>query len=136
VKVVIDTNVFVSSFFGGNPKAVIDLWKNGQLTLCLTNPIIREYIDVLHRAGIGDEGGVNEILFLFRKGYCCAFTATTPRLRVVSDPDDDMFVEAAVALQAEVIVSGDAALSSMGEYAGIPILKPRAFLDFFSRISG
>ena len=27
IKVVIDTNVFVSSFFGGNPRKVIDLWK-------------------------------------------------------------------------------------------------------------
>ena len=24
-----DTNVFVSSFFGGNPRKVVDLWKSG-----------------------------------------------------------------------------------------------------------
>ena len=49
IKVVIDTNVFVSSFFGGNPRKVIDLWKSGQIVLCLSKDIVGEYIDVLQR---------------------------------------------------------------------------------------
>ena len=53
MKVVVDTNVFVSSFFGGVPKQVIDLWKAGELTLCLSNPIVQEYAAVLERLGIG-----------------------------------------------------------------------------------
>jgi predicted nucleic acid-binding protein len=43
----IDTNVFVSSFFGGNPKKIIDLWKNEEIVLCLSKDILDEYIDVL-----------------------------------------------------------------------------------------
>jgi predicted nucleic acid-binding protein len=39
MKVVIETNIFVSSFFGGKPKKVIDLWKKGNLTLCLSGEI-------------------------------------------------------------------------------------------------
>ncbi|MFH1025416.1 MAG: PIN domain-containing protein, partial [Nitrospirota bacterium] len=35
MRVVIDTNVFVSSLFGGNPRKVIDLWKEEKITLCL-----------------------------------------------------------------------------------------------------
>lgn len=49
---VVDTNVFVSSFFGGNPRKVIDLWKTGELTLCLSTPIVDEYVAVLRRLGL------------------------------------------------------------------------------------
>lgn len=52
---VVDTNVFVSSFFGGNPRKVIDLWKTGELTLCLSTPIVDEYVAVLRRLGLEGE---------------------------------------------------------------------------------
>ncbi|MEW6201083.1 MAG: putative toxin-antitoxin system toxin component, PIN family, partial [bacterium] len=42
MKVVIDTNVFVSSFFGGNPRRIIDLWSKGKITLCLSKDILDE----------------------------------------------------------------------------------------------
>ena len=52
IKVVIDTNVFISSFFGGNPKKVIDLWKKGEIKLCLSREIVDEYVEVLKRLGL------------------------------------------------------------------------------------
>jgi len=68
-RVVIDTNVFISSFFGGNPKKVIDLWKNGKIALCLSRNIVDEYIEVLKRMGLKDENELEELLGLFAKGY-------------------------------------------------------------------
>jgi predicted nucleic acid-binding protein len=47
---------------------------------------------------------------------------------VKDDPDDDKFVECAVGLKAEVIVTGDKALKAMSEYMGIKILTPQQFL--------
>ena len=44
IRVVVDTNIFVSSFFGGNPRKIIDLWKTGEVALCLSRPIVDEYI--------------------------------------------------------------------------------------------
>ncbi len=55
MKVVIDTNIFVSSFFGGNPRKIIDLWKKGNISLCLSKDILDEYVDVLQRVGLKDE---------------------------------------------------------------------------------
>ena len=61
------------------------------------------------------------------------FTRKTPRLKVVKkDPDDDKFIECAVALKATLIVSGDKALLTLGEYRGIPILSPADFLIQFA----
>ncbi|MCD6397423.1 MAG: PIN domain-containing protein, partial [Spirochaetaceae bacterium] len=52
LKVVIDTNIFVSSFFGGVPREIINYWKVGKITLCLSQSIIEEYLEVLNRLGL------------------------------------------------------------------------------------
>jgi putative PIN family toxin of toxin-antitoxin system len=132
MKVVIDTNIFVSSFFGGNPLRIIDLWKKGEITLCLSKDILDEYIRVLQRIGLKDENELEELLSLFSKGFNVLFTTKTPKIRVVKDdPDDDKFIECAVALKADVIITGDRAIRAMGEYMGIKILTPQQFLKTY-----
>jgi len=130
IKVVVDTNVFVSSFFGGNPQKIVDLWKSGQLTLCLSRPIINEYIEVLQRFGLKNERELSELLSLFAHGFHVLFSAKTPELHLVEeDPDDDKFIECAVALKADFIISGDKALIAIQDYMGIRIFSPKEFLD-------
>jgi uncharacterized protein len=132
MKVVIDTNIFVSSFFGGNPRRIIDLWKTEKITLCLSKEILDEYIEVLQKIGLQDEDELGELLSLFKRGFNMLFTTKTPKVKVVkNDPDDDKFIECAVALKAEVIVTGDKAIEAVGEYMGIKILTPQRFLKSF-----
>ena len=132
MKVVIDTNVFVSSFFGGNPRKIIDLWKKGKISLCVSKNILDEYIEVLQRIGLGDGREVEELLSLFAKGFNILFTTKTPKTKAVrDDPDDDKFIECAVGLKAEVIITGDKALKAMNEYMGIKILTPQQFLKTY-----
>ena len=132
MKVVIDTNVFVSSFFGGNPRKIIDLWKKGGIILCLSKDVLDEYIDVLQRVGLKHENEIEELLSLFAKGFNILFTTKTPKIRAVKDdPDDDKFIECAVALKAEVIITGDKASKRMGEYMGMKILTPQQFLKTY-----
>jgi putative PIN family toxin of toxin-antitoxin system len=127
--VVLDTNVFVSSFFGGNPRRIIDLWKTGRLTIGLSPAIIEEYIEVLGRLGLAVEPELKEILDLLARGAGILFTADPPELRVVrDDPDDDKFIACAAALKAEVIVTGDKALRAVKSFGGIRILTPAEFL--------
>lgn len=129
MKIVLDTNVFVSSFYGGNPRRIIDLWKTGEISLCLTPPIIEEYIEVLRRLGLSGEPELEELLALFARGIHVLFTSKTPRLKIVrADPADDKFIECAVALMAECIVTGDKALRAVKNYMGIRILTPSEFL--------
>jgi len=130
IKVVVDTNVFVSSFFGGNPRKIVDLWKSGQLTLCLSRPIINEYVEVLQRFGLKNERELSELLHLFAHGFHVLFSAKTPELHLVEeDADDDKFIECAVALKADFIISGDKALIAIQDYMGIRIFSPKEFLD-------
>jgi putative PIN family toxin of toxin-antitoxin system len=135
IKVVLDTNVFVSSFFGGNPRKIVDLWKTGQVTLCLSRSIIDEYVEVLQRLGLQNERELDELLTLFARGLHLVFAAKTPELFVVKDdPDDNKFIECAVALKAKFVISGDKALTSIQNYMGIKIVNPKEFLGIHKRL--
>ena len=132
LKVVIDTNVFVSSFLGGNPRKIIDMWKEGKITLCLSSNIFDEYIDVMNRVGLANEAELTELLSLFSKGLNIQFTTKTPKIKVVnSDPDDDKFIECAMALGAEYIITGDKAILSLNQYMGTKILSPYEFIKHY-----
>ncbi|MFO7559203.1 MAG: putative toxin-antitoxin system toxin component, PIN family [Desulfobacterales bacterium] len=134
IRVVVDTNIFISSFFGGNPRKIIDLWKSGQIVICLSRPIIDEYVDVLRRMGLQNERELEELLSLFAHGFNVLFTAKTPNLSVVEkDPDDDKFIECAVALNSKFIISGDKSLQEIKDYMGIKIQSPKQFFDDYSK---
>ena len=128
MRVVIDTNVLVSSFFGGLPRDVVARWKHGELTLCVSRPLLDEYVEVLRRLGARDDL-VRELLELWASGYHVAFTANPRPLRVVdSDPTDNMLFDCAVALKADAIITGDKAVRRIGAYMGIEVLTPAEFL--------
>ena len=129
MRIVLDTNVFISSFFGGNPRSIIDMWKNGRLTLCLSQKIIDEYVEVLARLGLSDSPELVELLKLFATGFHIVFTTRTPEIHVVTDPDDDKFIACALALKAGYVVTGDKALVDVQQYQGIKIVTPREFLE-------
>jgi len=132
MKIVLDTNVFVSSFFGGNPRKIVDLWKTGAITLCLSGPIVEEYTEVLQRLGLTSEKELKELLSLFARGKHVLYAGKTPDLQIVEkDPDDDKFIECAVALKANAVVTGDKAVADIKNYMGIQIVNPRKFLELF-----
>ena len=134
-RVVVDKNVFISSFFGGNPRKIIDLWKSGQIILCLSGPIVNEYVEVLRHMGLKDERELEELLSLFAHGFHVLFTAKTPNLKIVEkDPDDNKFIECAVALNSKFIISGDKTLQEIKDYMGIKLQSPKQFLGDFSKL--
>jgi putative PIN family toxin of toxin-antitoxin system len=133
-RVVIDTNVFISSFFGGIPKDIINLWKNSKVTLCLSQEIVEEYIEVLNRLGLKDKKEIRKLTKLFAEGYNSLFSAKTPKIEiVVDDPDDNKFIECAVALDSKIIISGDKHLKEIKKYIDIEIVSPREFVDRYNR---
>jgi putative PIN family toxin of toxin-antitoxin system len=130
VKVVIDTNVFVSSVFGGRPRQVVALWFDGRVTLCLSEPIVKEYQRVLREIGAVSEREERVLMEAFASGEGVLYVNDPPRIEgVSSDPDDDKFLECALELGAESIVSGDSDLLELKSYMGMPILTPRTFLE-------
>jgi putative PIN family toxin of toxin-antitoxin system len=132
MRVVVDTNVFVSSFLnpGGTPRKVIDLWKRGDVILCLTQGTIEEYVLVLGRLGLEGEPELAELLELFKKKANILFTAPAGVLKVLeADPDDDKFIECALHAKAGFVISGDRHLLDVGKYEGVRIVTPAEFFQ-------
>jgi len=61
------------------------------------------------------------------------FVVPEEKIQIVkADPNDDKFIEAAVAGGAEYIISGDNHLLGLGSYRGISIITGREFLDLLT----
>jgi len=129
MKVVIDTNVFVSSFFGGNPRRTVDYWFSGRLILCVSRAILKEYFDVLGRFQFDREDLVIRLITSFEKGLNILFVDTPKDQNwIKDDPEDNKFIACAISLHAEYIVSGDPHLKRVGEVEGVKIVSPREML--------
>jgi len=101
--------------------------------LCLTQEIIEEYLEVLNLLGLKDENEIRKLTKLFTVGYNSIFSAKTPTVYIVEeDPDDNKFIECAVALDCNIIVSGDNYLKNIKKYIDIEILSPKKFIDVYS----
>ena len=50
-------------------------------------------------------------------------------ISVCADPDDDKFIECAIASNCKIIISGDKHLLNVSGLQGIMVLKPRDFVD-------
>jgi len=56
-------------------------------------------------------------------------------MQVARDPDDDALIAVAIAARADLVVSGDEDLLTLGSYAGIAIVDPTSALDLVRRQS-
>ena len=132
MKVVLDTNVFVSGvFFGGTPGRVLEAWRDGTTEVVLSREILEEYVRVGEELagrfpGI-DLGPAFELLAV------SATLVVSTRLPepVSRDPDDDKFLACALAAGADCVVSGDRDLLDVSPYEGVVVLSPRDFVDRF-----
>ena len=132
MRIVLNTNVFVSGvFFSGPPYQILKAWRNGKVQLVISQEILEEYQRVgetlaYQFPGV-DLGPILELVTVK------AELTQAPRLPepVCDDPDDDKFLACALASNSEVIISGDKHLLKVSGYCGINILRPRKFLDDF-----
>ncbi|MFB3880056.1 MAG: putative toxin-antitoxin system toxin component, PIN family [Armatimonadota bacterium] len=127
-RVVLDTNILISHLFGGRPREVVTLWSTGQVTLCVSPDILEEYREVLGRFEETSAEAQQLAAALAARANVLLVSPGERFEAVEADPDDNMFLDCAVAAQADVIVSGDQHLLELGEFRGIPIVGPAEFL--------
>ena len=136
MRVVVDTNVVVSRYLvpQGKPARILSHWEEGDFDLLVSEPILDECRRVLRYDRLRARHGMNDAAIeQVIVGLRTFATMVVPRqaIRAVdSDPDDDKFLECAVAGGAEFVVSGDRHLLDLGSYQGIQILPPAAFLAY------
>lgn len=130
MRVIIDTNVFVSGvFFRGPPHRILQAWRDGSLNLTVSPEIVSEY----ERVGRKLEERYGGLAFqpVMALVLCHATLVEAPPLAepACADPDDDKFIACALASECALIISGDRHLLDVDGYAGIKTLRPRDFVD-------
>ena len=130
LKVVMDTNVFVSGvFFSGPPYQILKAWQLGQFELIVTSEILEEY----QRVGVilAEEHPSIDLkpMLTFLIEHAKVYRSAKLKEPVCEDPDDDKFIACALASGSRVIISGDKHLLKVSGYQGIEVLKPRQFID-------
>ena len=134
LKVVIDTNQFVSSLISkqGKSARLVDLWRQQHFILVTSPEIIAEIKKVLEYPHITQKYKLNKadiqsLLILIE--HEAVIVPNSPVVNVIKDdPDDNKFLACALAAQAEYIVSGDQHLLSLGRYGSILIVTVKDFL--------
>jgi len=135
VLAVVDTSVLVSGvFWRREPHQVLRAWKAGLLTPVVSKEICDEYERVLE--DVKREEGFAADLSPWLEGLKVAAVWVTPLpldRRVCRDPNDDKFIEAALAAGAQTLIARDPDLTVLQKPFGIEILTPRAWLSRLSR---
>ena len=135
LKVVVDTNVFISSFWGGKPREIIDLWSSGEIILCLSDDILKEYLEVMIRLKLSVVK-IDKFISLFREKHFIEAINPTHHFEIIKDdPDDNMFLDCAVAIEADFIISGDKHLLNLKSFKDIKIVSPADFVVLYDQIN-
>jgi len=130
MRTILDTNVFISGiFFAGPPSKILKAWENQNLRIVLSRQILDEYQRVA--VALSAKFPKVDILPIIELVTIHGQFVDTQvfDISVCEDPDDDKFLECAVAGKCKTIISGDKHLLKLTGYEGIAVLSPRSFVD-------
>ena len=128
MKIVLDTNVFISGiFWRGASNEVITNWMEGKFTLTTSLGAVSEIIKVLRDFKIKlSDDMIKEWVDLIIKNSI--IVEPKEKIEAVKDdPKDNIFIETAVAGNVEYIVSQDNHLLKLKKFRGIKIITPEEF---------
>lgn len=128
LKVVLDTNVLISSIiFGGKPKQVVKLVLEKQIQGVTSKVLLAELSEVLTKKFHFDQAKIN----LLEKKIKKAFILTQPSetINILKDEPDNRVLEAAAESDCDYIVTGDTELLTLGNFNGIEIVTTAKFLE-------
>ena len=126
---VLDTNVLVSALLrpDGPPGRVLDLFLSKRCGIAYDDRILREYREVLPRPKFGFTPSLVEALLevIDAEGLGVAAPPVPVEL---PDPDDQAFLEVAVAIRADALVTGNLRHYPVAARRLVPVTDPAAFL--------
>ena len=128
MKVFFDTNVLLAAF--ATRGLCADLFAHVLLEheLLVGEAVIRELRSKLRIKLKLPKNTIDEIEVLLRDQVVVSTPAEHLSLNI-SDPDDEWIVAEALAGNADVLVTGDAALHKLGKRAPMPIVSPRGLWE-------
>jgi putative PIN family toxin of toxin-antitoxin system len=132
MRAVLDTNVLISSVIStGVPHEIVVKGFSSEYQIVVSVATLTEFRDTLLKYPEKfqmDEEDIQKEVETIR--YFAEFVDPDEEITAVDDdPDEDKFLEAAVAGNVDYIVSGDRHLLDLDSFQGIDIVEPRAFYE-------
>jgi putative PIN family toxin of toxin-antitoxin system len=129
MKLVLDTNVLVSGLLNpfGAPGQIVRLVAGGGLRIAHDARILSEYREVLAREKFGFAPDRVEAMLdlIVADGET---VAAAPLHGELPDPDDEMFLEVALAARADALVTGNLRHFPPARRAGVRIVSPQELI--------
>ena len=134
MKIVVDTNVLVSGLLTsfGPSGEIVRMVFSGELLLYIDARILSEYQGVLHRPKFNFSKDHIGILIDFIKQYG-QFISSSPLKNRLPDPDDEPFLEVAIAGKVRSLVTGNTVHYPSPLREGIDIFSPSEFIEFYRK---
>jgi uncharacterized protein len=130
LRVVVDTNVVISSFLKPNsrPSRILRLILQGDLEIIINEQILAEYSEVSSRPIFQlDRNKVQIVL-----EYISTSAIRAPSLPVrpsLPDPGDEPFLEAALSTKADFLITGNKKHYPARSCEDVPVVTPAEFLQ-------
>lgn len=132
MKIVLDTNIFISGmFWEGDSYKILDLWRKHNFELITSIEIIEELNRTFNNFKIKlEKQQMDNLNDMILKNSILVIP--TEKINIVKDdPDDNKFIEAAIKGNAQYIITQDNHLLKIKYYGEIKIITPREFLILF-----
>jgi putative PIN family toxin of toxin-antitoxin system len=132
MNLVLDANVFVSAYiWHGIPEVILIRIAKKMDTLFFTDAIINEIEGIIGMPKLKrSKEQIDYILANIKKRGKKIVTSPQHRVTgVCRDPDDEKYLECAIAAGADYIITGDKDLLVLKEYGGVKIVNARSYLD-------
>ncbi len=130
MKIVIDANIIISSFFwGGNPRLVLERVISGMDELFITKEIIDEIESVIVRPKFHAD---KEKITYFINSIEEIGNKIVPKKHIKNgsrDKKDNKYLECGITADVDYIISGDIHLLELKEYDNIKIATAKDYLD-------
>ncbi len=136
MKVVVDTNVLISALINpyGKPAHILKLIIMGKLDMALDERILGEYKEVALRPKFNLPSKEVHLILDFLRTNAIIPLPYEGAVIQVPDVDDTVFVEVALAGNADVIITGNKKHFPFKSIQKIKILNPEEFLSFFRKV--
>lgn len=131
-KVIIDTNIWISGlFWGGIPFQVLEKFYRRLVIVSFSKETFSEWNDKI--VILAQFTGKMELYLkdkrLIEKNSLFIFPKE--KVEICRDPKDNKFLEAAIAAEADFLISGDKDLLSLKKINNCSIINPTQFLKLF-----
>lgn len=136
IKVILDANIYASFFLTGGETiaTVFALWKRGEFEIFVSIDIVAEVYRIFRYPKIQKRitSVDNKALIQMLEDHV-ERVYPQERTHVSSDPDDEKYLEAAIACQADYLVTGDRDLLSLKKFGTTRIVSPKEFVKVLEK---